>query len=85
MLSYFYKRLYHFRNKRRSRARFSGRWRRPSLFKHFESPTIHNEKFGKYEIKLVTLKRIQRLVIPPMMVFLLWFVWQSIRVWNIFQ
>lgn len=85
MLRYFYRWLYHIRLRRDARNRLSGRVRPRQRFWRFGYHVLHHADFDNFDRNRARRRIAARLASVLLVVALLWFVWQSAGVWNIFQ
>lgn len=85
MLSAFYRWLYHFRLRRDARNRLSGRVKPTQRFWRFGDHVLHRANFDKYDHVRSRRSVVVRIVLVVLGLVALWFVWQSLMVWNIFQ
>lgn len=85
MLRYLYRWLYHARLRRDARNRLSGRVRPRQRFWRFGYHVLHRADFDNFDRNRARRLVVGRVVGTVFAIALLWFVWQSARVWNIFQ
>lgn len=85
MLRHLYRWLYHYRQRRATRSRLSGRGRPSQRFWRFGYHVLHRAEFDKYGRSRPRKRLVWRVFFVLLVLAVLWFVWQSAQVWHIFQ
>ncbi len=85
ILHSFYRWLYERKQKKASRDRLRGRSPRTLRFSVFGNSFFDQATFGKYDLPQFRFRRLKWIIGIPLLLFLIWFSWESIRALSLFQ
>ena len=85
MLQSFYRWRYHHRRRKATKQRLSGRRKARTQFHLFTHSAFKRPEFGKYDRSYTRSKKWRWLIILPLLLIFIWFIWESFKAVGFFQ